>query len=151
MLTMTMFEAKLHPERKMNVWTKLHGNLYSSCWDISQKTANVNLIVTLEEELGVRRSPKPFMTHHHTSVDSAVDPKTPPGLFSHQTLPWLQPQAPLNHLFPLSLYWGKYLSSFHPQEITYWLTGSFKLYISMFEWSFSPSRTCDTSSCHMAK
>lgn len=35
--------------------------------------------------------------------------------------------------------------------LTDWLTGSFKLYISMFEWSLSTPWTCYTSSCHMAK
>ncbi len=40
----------VHPEVNINVWTTFHGNPSKSCWDISLKTTNVNLMVAPEEK-----------------------------------------------------------------------------------------------------
>lgn len=39
-----------HPEGDMNVVSECGGNSSNSCWEISLRTANVNLIVALEEK-----------------------------------------------------------------------------------------------------
>lgn len=40
----------VHPEGKMKVGTKFHGNPFSICRDISLKTTNPNLMVALKEK-----------------------------------------------------------------------------------------------------
>ncbi len=45
----------IHPEDKMNVCAKFHGNLSNSCRNISLKTTNVNLMVVLAEVTGSKK------------------------------------------------------------------------------------------------
>lgn len=39
----------IHLEDKMNVCTTISGNPFSSCWDLSLKATNVNLVVVQED------------------------------------------------------------------------------------------------------
>ena len=43
---------KIHPPGTIHVCTKFDGNAQNTCWDISLKPKNVNLIVALQEKSG---------------------------------------------------------------------------------------------------
>ena len=48
--------ATVQTEEDINIGNKFHNSPSDSCWDISLKTTNVNLMVAVEEKSGNQQS-----------------------------------------------------------------------------------------------